>query len=136
MTLTDICTTYETSLKLKEAGFDASTDFYWMGDESNECHLICDTDAFQYVAGHGIYFDAISEDAEPLFEIRKLVKAYTFEHIWWNLPSCVELTPNEAYVLVEAQCPTYTQTSFDIEDGLAEAAALAWLWCKEKGYVK
>jgi len=136
MTLQDICTSQETSRKLKEAGFEQENGIaYWCRYDTG----------WKLEINHG-------------FNLREYIRAFTFSELWDLLPKKIE-TKNFTYYkhlnnddVISYYCEAYNYIgdidigedgepgliliSFEIEQGenLSCAAAELALWCRKEGY--
>lgn len=106
-------TSYEISKKLKEAGFEAETDFYWYCyDKGREMRHIADADGKGYVKAYDLetILDALKQTGKRIMIVVK-------SDIWginFNYEFNIYSKENES---------------------LADTAGKMWLLLKEKGLV-
>lgn len=140
MNLETLVTSYEMSKKLQDAGFDAPTCFWWVGDSSAQKLCYCDTRPVNLIVDE-------NDDIQEL-EFAVCIRAYTFQQIWNLLPEKIKTERGFTYKSLSRNALFYESLFVDegvveyglgygIEAGktLQDAVAEAWLWCKENNYL-
>ena len=121
--LEKICTDLETSKRLKELGFKAETNFYW---------IITAIDEWNKNQWNIIYFkDRVMAKYEPT------VPAYTLEQILSELPDIIEVNNSIYYLMISKNSIYYfSHSKLEVfanyqENNLSTAAAKLWIKLKE-----
>lgn len=121
--LEKICTDLETSKRLKELGFKAETNFYW---------IITAIDEWNKNQWNIIYFkDRVMAKYEPT------VPAYTLEQILSELPDIIEVNNSIYYLMISKNSIYYfSHSKLEVfanyqENNLSTSAAKLWIKLKE-----
>ena len=124
-------TSYEISKKLKEAGFEAETNFYWYCyDNGREMRHIADADGKGDVEAYDLetIIDALPE------KIEFKEKEYCFWMQWSGSSDCYIM----GYVhgnLRATELEAWREDENKNSESLADTAGRMWLMLKEKGII-
>jgi hypothetical protein len=133
-------TSYEISKKLKEAGFDVKSDFYWVKTEKNniqldfvESEVGCFQAGWEYIEAYDLetLLDALP-DSIPYKEYRNTLWYYLFlrNNTVGYYYECNEYMDN--YRMGDG---IFEFSKLSPNESLADTAGRMWLMLKEKGII-